>query len=372
MADEWIVRRRKRRSTPMRERRVLGGSALAVARGAAIDFPGAQMPEPESARDQARGWLLSAGIHLGGLIVLFLLATLAPEEFVEELIEVSRLPETESSEPSAPRPKVIAESSGGYAPAPQAVPTLVQNPAIIQQRAAIVQATAIKREAVSAVAAPVQVARAAVEVAQVRAYQSVTSATASAVEVEAAAAVIEGPVDVQAPVGIASGPRQVTTGSTAGIANPSALGTGSSVRDGIASNRDVFGGKEGARAQVNWEVGAGGGRGSGGSGTGPGGVAVSDCIDRPAVDTYLERVKERVELRWADDGSVGANEVVMRFRLDVSGSASRIRVTRTTNQAMGESAAQAMRAASPFEPMSDTVRCLAGANITLTFSSDSL
>jgi len=369
MADEWTVRRRKRRVTPMRQRRAFGHGTLATA-GVPLDFPGAPMPEPEPVRERARGWILSFAIHAGVLLAIVLMAALAPEELVEQIIEVTRLPETESSEPSAPRPKVIAESSGGYAPAPQAVPTLIQNPAIVQRRAAIVQARALKREAVSVVAAPRQVARAAVEVAQVRAYQSVASATASAVEVEAAAAVIEGPVDLAAPVGRSAGPRQVATGSTAGIADPSALGTGSSVRDGIASNRDVFGGREGARARVDWEVGAGGGRGSGGGGTGPGGVPVSDCVDRPAVGAYLQRVKDRVEARWTDSSSQGSQRVVLRFHLDVSGSASRIQVSQATSETIGRSAAEAMRASSPFEPMPDTVRCLSGTTIILTFSSD--
>ncbi len=369
MAEAWTVRRRKRRPTPMRERRGLGPRALLPA-GAAIEFPGTEMPEPESARERLLAGLISLAVHAGGIGLIALLAALAPEELIEQLIEVTRLPDTASEERSAPRPKVIAESSGRYAPAPQAIAMLIHNPAVIQRRAAVVEATALRREAVSVAAAPKQVARAAVEVAQVRAYQSVASATASPVEVGAAAPVIEGPIDVQAPVGRSGGPRQVTTGSTVGIADPNALGTGSSVRDGIASNRDVFGGRTGARAQVDWEVGAGGGRGSGGDGTGPGGVSMSECRNRPEVAQYLSRVKDRVELRWNADGFEGTQEVAINFKLDPSGSALSVRLTRATIPSAGDSAIRAMRASSPFDPMSDRVRCLAGAQIVLTFESE--
>ena len=369
MAEGWTVRRRKRRATPMRERRVLGARTLAPA-GVPIEFPGTEMAEPEGARGRLLAGAASFLIHASAIGLIALLAALTPEELIEELIEVTRLPDTASEEPSAPRPKVIAESAGRYDPAPQAVPTLITNPAVIQQRAAIVQATALRREAVSVAAAPRQVARAAVEVAQVRAYQSVASATASAVEIEAAAPVIEGPVDIQAPAGRSGGPRQVTTGSTAGIADPDALGTGSSVRDGIASNRDVFGGRTGARAQVDWEVGAGGGRGSGGDGTGPGGVSMRECRNRPEVGQYLTRVKDRVEGRWNSDGFEGNQEVTVEFRLDPSGSASRVLLRFASTSSAGDSAVRAMRASSPFDPMSDRVRCLAGANIALTFESE--
>ncbi len=369
MAEGWSVHRRKRRVSPMRSGRAVGSLALAPA-GAPIEFPGSEMPEPQSARERLLAGAVSFALHAGAIGLMALLAALAPDELVEQIIEVTRLPDTVSEERSAPRPKVIAESAGRYDPAPQAVPTLIPNPAVIQHRAAVVKATALRREAVSAAAAPKQVARASVQVAQVRAYQSLASATASAVEVDAAAPLIEGPVDVQAPVGISGGPRQVTTGSTAGIADASALGTGSSVRDGIASNRDVFGGKTGARAQVDWEVGEGGGRGSGGDGTGPGGISLKECKNRPEVDQYLQRIKDRVFVRWNADGFEGTQDVRIQFTLDPSGSARRIQLVQATSPSAGDSAVRAMRASSPFDTMSDRVRCIAGDAITLTFTSE--
>ena len=369
MAEGWTVRRRRKRTTPMKVPRGPRVQTLAAA-GVPLDFPGTEMPEPASTRERLLAGAASFLVHASAIGLMALLASLAPEELVDSIIEVTRLPDAASEEPSAPRPKVIAEAAGRFDPAPQAVPTLVHNPTVIQYRASLVEATTLRREAVSIAAAPKQVARAAIEVAQVRAYQSVASATATAVEVNAAAPLIEGPIDVQAPAGTSSGPRQVTTGNTAGIADPNALGTGSSVRDGIASNRDVFGGKTGARAQVDWEVGAGGGRGSGGDGTGPGGVSMKECRDRAEVRDYLTRVKDRVEQRWNADGFEGTQEVAINFKLDPSGSATSVRLVRSTIASAGDSAVRAMRASSPFDPMPDGVRCLAGAQILLTFESE--
>jgi len=61
------------------------------------------------------------------------------------------------------------------------------------------------------------------------------------------------------------------------------LGSGSSVREGIASNRDVLGSRDGAPlANVNTRVGQGFMRGDGGNGTGgDGGGNFDDCVEAP-------------------------------------------------------------------------------------------
>jgi TonB family protein len=157
-------------------------------------------------------------------------------------------------------------------------------------------------------------------------------------------------------------------GSGVGIADPSALGSGSSVREGIASNRDVLGAKTGVRAQVNWAVGHSNMRGSGGEGTGPGGVTWDQCLARPEVRAYQQHIKDRVLSRWMLPPDVEANHsVALRFVLDPAGTANRVSVVSASNQVLGESAVQAMRSASPFDPMSDRVRCLAGNPLVATF-----
>jgi hypothetical protein len=209
----------------------------------------------------------------------------------------------------------------------------------------------------------------------VRAFQAPVAATAEPVQIDVKNAPgLSGPVDFQAPAGTLAGPRQVVTGgSTVGIADPSALGTGSSVREGIESNRDVHGARTGERASVNVAVGAGGGRGTGGDGTGPGGVPFEECMARPEVKAYLNRLRDRVLQRWrgaASGVSDGSYSVALGFRLDPSGSASEIEFLSADSPAVGRSAADAMRAASPFDSMGAQVRCLANSRLNAHFKLD--
>jgi hypothetical protein len=183
-------------------------------------------------------------------------------------------------------------------------------------------------------------------------------------------------VDFQAPVGTLAGPRQVVTGGgTIGIADPTALGTGSSVKEGIASDRDVHGAKTGERAAVNVAVGAGGGRGTGGEGLGAGGVSFEQCMALPEVQAYLKRLHDRVMTRWRSTPAGlpdGVFKVTLGFRLDPSGSASQIEIRSAQSDAVGRSALDAMRAASPFDPMAGPVRCLSGNFFNATFTLETL
>ena len=254
----------------------------------------------------------------------------------------------------------------------------IVNPTVIQPRIADVQAAQVQMADIQPVQAPRQIAPIqAPEVAQVRAYQSPIAASAAAPRVvDTAAPQLSGPVDFKAPTGTLAGPRQVVTGgNTVGVADPTALGTGSSVREGIDSDRDVHGAKTGERAAVNTAVGPGGGRGTGGEGTGPGGISFDDCLALPEVRAYMARVKERVESRWrsAPTGTPdGSYQVTLRFRLDPSGSASEVEFRGATNDALGKSAADAMRAASPFDQMNGQTRCLAGNYFNATFKLESI
>jgi hypothetical protein len=86
-------------------------------------------------------------------------------------------------------------------------------------------------------------------------------------------------------------------------------------------------------------------------------------------------VKERVESRWrsAPTGMPdGSYQVTLRFRLDPSGSAGEVEFRGATNDALGRSAADAMRAASPFDQMAGPTRCLAGNYFNATFKLESI
>jgi len=64
----------------------------------------------------------------------------------------------------------------------------------------------------------------------------------------------------------------------------------------------------------------------------------------------------------------GVFKVTLRFRLDPSGSASEIQFVSAENKAVGQSAADAMRAASPFDQMPDRARCIASQSWTAAFT----
>jgi hypothetical protein len=372
VAGELVIRRRQRRGSPLRSRRL--GDALYAPAQAGVDpaaaFPGLDLDASRSRRGRVISGGLSLAIHGGILGALLLAAWLAPVEEIEELIELQRVQDEAKEEPAA-RPRVVAErSSAVFDPAAMAVAPQIVNPVVVQQRAPAVTAEKIDVESLSAVKAPTEIARATpVVVEQARAYQSVAPVVTQPVAVEGVAPAVRGPVERVAPVGIQSGPKQVASGDTTGIADARALGTGSSVKEGIVSGRDVHGAATGARAEVHWAVGSGNLRGTGdGSGTGPGGVSSDDCMARPEVVAYMARVKQRMYDRWALPPDIPDNQTVeLRFQLDPAGTASRVEFVRAQDSRLGASAVEALRAASPFDHMSDRVRCLANSTLVGTF-----
>jgi hypothetical protein len=320
--DAWIVKRRPRRVSPLRRHRFV--EAAVAGQHSSVAFPGSEMPEPEGGRERLVSSAASILIHGALFLALFLIAQFAKEEIEEIVIEV-----------------------------PMAVAPQIVNPTVIQQRVPNLAAQQVAVAQIAPVQAPRDVARiAAPQVDSVRAFQAPVAATAAPVQIDTSAPSLSGPVEFQAPSGTLAGPRQVVTGgNTVGIGAPTALGTGSSVREGIDSNRDVLGGKTGERASVNVAVGPGGGRGTGGTGT------------------------ERVLARWRSAPAglpSGAFKATLGFRLDPSGSASQVDLVASENAGVGRSAAEAMRAASPFDLMSPKVRCLAGNRFNATFTLENL
>ena len=374
MTDAWIVKRRPRRESPLRRHRFVE-SAVAAQRSA-LAFPGSAMPEPAGARERFVSSGASLLLHGALVLALVLVGQYAKEEVEETFIDFVPVPEEAKQEEPAPRPRAIAESAARFDPAPMALAPQIVNPTVIQQRVPDLQARPVQVAEIAPVLAPRQIdAIAAPEVDTVRAFQAPVAATAEPVQIDVQNAPgLSGPVDFQAPAGTLAGPRQVVTGgNTVGIADPTALGTGSSVREGIDSNRDVHGARSGERASVNVAVGPGGGRGTGGDGTGPGGVPFEECMARPEVQGYIARLKDRVLQRWrgaASGVSDGSYAVALGFRLDPSGSASEIEFLSADSPAVGRTAADAMRAASPFDSMGPQVRCLANSRLNAHFRLD--
>lgn len=358
----WIVRRRRRHERP---RRKLGaGLAGPVLATAAAEFP--SVPRYPSGRTHVVSGAVALLVHLGVLGALLLFAWLAPPDLIEELLPVRLV---HPDETPAPAPRAIAEHRAAFAPAAQAVAPKIVNPDVVARAQPAVAAQALQLDSVSPVAAPTEVSRRIVQTEHVQAMRSVTAATTSVVAVAPVAPALRGPLEVTAPIGPSVGPRALAGGDTVGLAAPGALGTGSSVKTGIASDRDVAGAATGQRlANVNTRVGESlWGAGDGGEGTGRG-VGSKECLERPEVQSYMEQIKQRVYSRWVlPPDTPPSQKVVLRFRLDVAGSASNVEFVSGDDPALGGSAAAAMRAASPFPPMSDTVHCLARTPLRFIF-----
>jgi hypothetical protein len=141
------------------------------------------------------------------------------------------------------------------------------------------------------------------------------------------------------------------------------------VREGAVTGRDVLGSADGERvANVNTRVGQGNLRGTGDGATLGGGYD-PDCNARPEVQAYLAQVKQRTLARWYSPPNtpLGRYPVTLQFQLDVAGSTRGVQLVQASNSQVGTTAADALRSAAPFQPLSDKVRCLSEAPIKATF-----
>lgn len=356
------VVRRERPATPMRSLR------LGAAQGGAspAEFPGMLLPGPGDRKPSWVAGAISTVIHLSILGLAAFMASYAPEIEEEELIPVQLIREIPEATPDpAPAPRALAERrSVNFGPAAQAITPQVVNPTVVAQAAPSVAAERLQIDAVHSVAAPREITRSNVAVETVEAVTSVAGVESTRVELEdAAAPALRGPIEIDAPVGPSVGPRAIVAeGSTMGTGPAEVREAGSSVRAGVLSDRDVLGSPTGPRlASVNTRVGTGHLGGSGGTGSGlGGGVAPDDCLDRAEVQRYMALVRQRMEARWRATDSGGRRvKAVLRFSIDPGGSARGIELVSADDEGLGQAAVGALRAASPFPPMSDPVRCLA-------------
>jgi TonB family protein len=344
-----------------------GASAEAVTG----DFP-MNFPEEESKRRRIASLSTAFLVHGGAIALLLFVASLAPV-IEETIIPVSLIhDEADVPEPTpepAPARRALAERrSLNYAPAMQAVQPQIVNPHVIANASPAINAEALDMDALSNVAAPTQIARtSSVVVARVSAVRSIVGARASRVDIGAIGGpVVRGPVPANAS-GTTSGTGKLT------------IGGGSSVREGVLSTRDVQGSPTGARlVRVDTAVGDGYAIGPGGDGSGTTtgresrSATASSCFGLPSVQNYLGNVQDRTLERWALPPGVDANQLVtLKFRIDVAGSASKVSLVKADDNALGVSAIDALRTASPFPPIPDAARCLARVPITATFSNPS-
>jgi hypothetical protein len=241
---------------------------------------------------------------------------------------------------------------------------------VVAQAAPQLSAQKLEMNQVAAVVAPQNISQATVVAERVTAVNSVAVAQTAKVDLGSAAApALRGPANAALPAGPSVGPRQiVASGNTIGTGTAVDMGSGSSVREGIASNRDVLGSPDGAPlANVATRVGDGFMRGDGGSGSGGGDI--SDCLSRPEVLQYQEQVRQRMYARWVVPGDVPVNQKVqLRFALDASGSVMKTELVSSSDAGLGQTAVDALRSAAPFASMPERVRCLARRTLIGTFS----
>lgn len=371
--------RHRTRKTPMQARRV--GASLRAGAAAAVrePFPGMILEGAGHAGEAAKSAAVSFVLHGGLLFLLLWLAWMTPA-IREEILPVQLIkeeppkalpkPEPEPELEPAPAPKALAERrSMDFAPQAQAVAPQIVNPTVVAQMAPQLQAQKIEMNQVAAVVAPKEISAATVVAERVTAVTSVAVAQTAKVDLGTASApALRGPADAAAAAGPSVGPRQVVAmGNTVGTGTATDMGSGSSVREGIASNRDVLGSPDGAPlANVATRVGEGFMRGEGGTGTGG---SVEDCLSRAEVQQYQEHVRQRMYARWVVPGDVAANQKVqLRFTLDASGSVMQADLVSASDAELGQSAVDALRSAAPFSAMPDRVRCLARRKLIGTFS----
>lgn len=391
------IRRRVQRPTPMSRLR-LGASPRGAA--AALPFPGIHPTPPEGRGPRASAALFAAALHAALFAGLLALVWMAPPKEEEEVIPIELVklepppppppppkvekvverPPTPAPAPvpapkpaPAPAPKALAERrSVNFEPSAQAIAPQVVNPSVIQRASPSIEAKTLDVAALqSSVSAPTEIKATGIAVQTVSAVTNVGVPSAPrAVDVGSVSApAVRGPVQSASQVGAMVGPKAIASpvAGSVGAGTVVRSGDGSSVREGAVTGRDVLGSADGERlASVDTRVGQGNLRGTG-EGTTLGGD-VADCDARPEVKAYHESVRQRTLARWvAPPGMQGSAKATLSWRLDVSGSATSVRLVNASNDAVGNSVVEALRAASPFPPMSDRVRCLTNRTLTGTF-----
>jgi len=111
----------------------------------------------------------------------------------------------------------------------------------------------------------------------------------------------------------------------------------------------------------------------GGTGSGSGGGSSSGLKGALSADynQYLKLIEKRVFSVWKyPDGVTGVQKVSVRFTLDKAGKLSQVEVLDSTDLRINGSALEAMKKASPFPPIPESLRDLAGESLIIRFTVD--
>jgi TonB family protein len=116
---------------------------------------------------------------------------------------------------------------------------------------------------------------------------------------------------------------------------------------------------------------SGTGLAGGGTGTGSGGGSSTGLKGMPSADynRYLSQLKKRVESVWKyPDGVAGVQRVAILFTLDRAGRLIQSEVLESTDERLNASAVDAMKRASPFAPIPESLKDLANTPLRMQFT----
>jgi len=375
MSEQLVIRHRHRKKRPLSLCASAGGFALRepVPIGPTGETPSLTLREPESARSALISGGLSAFLHLGLFGAIVVAAWLAPPETIHKLIPVEIIREKPGSNeaPAPARPRVLRRSRPRTMAAqrPRAVPRAPVQPAVRP-----IDAQAIQVQNLDPLKAPTELRRRQVTSRQVTVRRTAASPQATAAPVSA---VDVRPTDLNAPQVDFEGPRQIVPGAQVVIGAPEAFTDLSDLDpadyqaaapDAVFTAEGDVDGSAYSAIEIDTDLdlefvknGVVGGTGTA--------VGVVPCMQSAFVLRYKANVEKRVKARWTvPPGTPREQEVVLIFQLDSSGAATSIEFKGDVDPALGQSAVAAMRAASPFPPMDDNVRCLAEIRLRGTFS----
>jgi protein TonB len=115
---------------------------------------------------------------------------------------------------------------------------------------------------------------------------------------------------------------------------------------------------------------SGTGLAGGGTGTGSGGGSQTGLkgISNADYSHYLNQLKKRVESVWKyPDEVTGVQKVTVRFTLDRAGKLTQAVVLESSDSRLNTSAVEAMKRASPFPPIPDSLKDLANEPLIMRF-----
>lgn len=344
-------------------------AGLTPATAAAGIGPQLVMAEPEDRRSAIIAGSLTTLLHAAAIGLLILLAWLAPP--MEELIEVRIIRERPGADVEPAPARKIIEPRRQRTPVQAARRVTAQ--AVTQPRVVNLTPQQLKMNRVDKAVAPQQVRRRQVASTRAQARSFDYRVDTTRIDPSQLENVDVVPTDLEAPVYDVAGPREIV----AEIQDPQAFAEVPEVDDveysgesiTVISDEDPDGEIDVFDFDTNVGVYAGG-DGAGGTGTA---VGVVRCMESAFVLRYIDQVEERTKKRWqVPEGTAEDAKVVLRFTLDSSGAATQIEFQEDVDPVFGNSAIAAMRAASPFPPMNDNVRCLAGKKLRGTFTNPAM